>query len=61
MYEALKILSKRLHEIDNELKSSQMDVEEYQHALRIAENKVVELQKKYDDLESAIELIEQAM
>ena len=61
MYEALKMLSKRLHEIDNELKSSQTDVEEYQHALRIAENKVAELKKKHDDLESAIELIEQAM
>lgn len=61
MYEALNLLKNRLHAVDNELVVCRRDVDEYEHALMRAKANVAELQAKYDDLESAIELIEKAM
>ena len=61
MNEALNLLKNRLRAIDNELKLSQKDVEDYEHALARAKAKVDNLQAKVDDLQCAIELIEQAM
>ena len=61
MNEALNLLKNRLRAIDNELKNSQADVDDYERALARAKAKVDNLQAKVDDLKCAIELIEQAM